>query len=1064
MEDALINDILSGLGLNRRDGRLRSISDDKEEEPDFGLDEDCGLIIGENKKPNKIEEGVTELKQDYLRVDIWPNYGIATDGFEFVLIRREQGGDFTENQEVRRYSLREAIKEKARQRGIISQSRIGETSVEEEIGGLVDILRPEKIVPLLTEEAPKELREKRSENVEDFYELYVEIIFGDSDKIEGEYETCLTNGIRAPEGATEKEEDIFAVELVNRLMFVKFLEKHGVISEGFLSDRVQEYDEGSLLTLYEAKIKPLFYRVLNTPEEDRKPEVKGEPYDEIPYLNGGLFRPTLEREEEYDVETPIMEKAVRELVEGQSLEFEVNPAILGAVFEKAINHLGAEENRQKDMGAYYTPNDVTQKITKETIDQKLKESIIEGFADHVDQEKTFREEVSQERLDDLLKQVEGESFWFQSKQGYEEVEERIKDIRVLDPACGSGHFLTSAMERIYQVNASIRRGSKGGSQLSEKEKYEIKKSIALNSIYGVDVDAVAIEIAKLRVWLKIVEGNSWQEDFSQLPNIDVNIVAGNSLIGLPVKGKGQFTLEDFDVDFSEVEKLRKNYKNEQISRQELRNRIEERQSDLTGRFLSKLNHYVEDEINSREEFRNIAGSGDLFPKFRKITVRKRDGTALSEEQKQQLSQKGFNVEPRQGKSAKVTGEDIRDFSKSQISPLLDEFKLETERKVTKYDLEKIELAEDASFGAFHWIVQFPETVKNRDSENPEVKFDVIIGNPPYGNVLSDTEKALVGTYGTCAENEISSQFIERQLQLLAEGGRFGNVTTTALLKNSNLSKVRQILQKKCSALESKSFARRPSSIFSNAEINVAITTARKDSQNPAAWETSDFIRFNSENRSQALKNIETSPIKGLILGDSLGSTRNSENYMVYPSVGSETKRSILSKLANEENKLGDLLEEEGHLIQYRRSGDYWMNVSIEELPQSKNMIDIHFESEIMRDFCFLAMNSSLFYLYWFTFCNMHDVTKSQVKRFPIPDKEVIMQNSDQIDSLKEKLWSEIMSNYHPQDYHQFVLPPVKDTIDEVDEFLGQLYELSEKEVSFVTDYHTEFGRKSSTPV
>jgi len=82
-------------------------------------------------------------------------------------------------------------------------------------------------------------------------------------------------------------------------------------------------------------------------------------------------------------------------------------------------------------------------------------------------------------------------------------------------------------------------GSTAAKSRRPKERYDAKQELALHAIYGVDVNDVAVEIAKLRIWLKIIEGNSWNEKFGRLPNIDVNIVAGNSLVGFPVRGDVQ---------------------------------------------------------------------------------------------------------------------------------------------------------------------------------------------------------------------------------------------------------------------------------------------------------------------------------------------------------------------------------------------------------------------------------------------------------------------------------------------------------------------------------------------
>lgn len=1063
IEDALIDNVLDAVGLTKVPGRLRAGRKGGGEEPDFGLNQECGLIIGENKAPNNIKQAEKELIDEYLSREVWPRYGIATDGFEWIIYRKEKGGDFIDYQKVREISLRDALTEKSRQRGIISQSELGSVNLVEELEQFTEIFNPKRLVPLLTQKAPKEFQDKRTDDVEDFYKLYVELIFGESEDYDEEYETCLRNDIRKPDGASPKERDVFAVELVNRLLFIKFLEKHEVIPEGFLVESIEEFDTESPRTLYDSRIKPLFYRVFNTPKDGRNSEVRGGVYEEIPYLNGGLFRPTLDQEEKYNVETNILKTVIEDLVEGKNLDFELDPAILGSVFEKTINHLGAEEDRQKDLGAYYTPNDVTQKITENTIDEKLKDAIIEAFTGNVDQETTFRSETSDMSLEEILRHIENGSGYFQSISGLKEAESNISEIKILDPACGSGHFLTSAMEEIYQVRQSIKRGLNGGDKPSDAEKFEIKKQIALNSIYGVDVDAVAVEIAKLRVWLKIVESNSWESSFSQLPNIDVNILAGNSLVGLPVKSEGQSKLSDFNIDVDEIQEIRKAYRNEQISRQELRQKIEDKQSNILTSFLGRLNHYVEDEITSSLEFETIAGDSNLYPKFKKITVRRPDRNTLTDSQRKKLEEKGFKIEPRAGKSAKIEGEEISNFTGPQIAPISDEFNLEVERRVTKADLEEIEFEEDASYGAFHWVIQFPEAAEEKGGNEYDIQFDVVLGNPPYGGeVLSREEKLFLDSFNASTSN-IVYPFIERQLQLLSEDGYFGNIHSMGVLYAGSADTTRELMEEKLTDTNIACFGHRPSTIFKDANPRAAITTGKKNEEEKEPLNTSDWILFYSENRAEAFSNIEYESTEDLVLGNSkIGGEGNS----AAPKVGDPTSRDILLSLKDFDRTIGDVGERNNpetrdHPVYRDRHPLYWIHPYFENLygdgSTSQDFEPIFFQDELIRRFVFITMQSSLFYRYWMAYENQMDLNWGPLEAFPVPPREVIESSAEEIRSLSETLWNKMDDDLFTGEgiENGAELKPI---VDDIEDLIGPMYGLSNEEISYLKNYHTEFGR------
>jgi hypothetical protein len=391
-EENLIWPLIKAAGLNREPGRPAShrsaAGTTQREAPDFRLVERGGdfIVIGENKSLNKIERAEQELVHDYLSNKAWPDYGIATDGFEWVVYRAEHGGDFLEYNEVERVDLRQALEVLARDLGYIGAADIAETDVDGALSAFMSVFSPDELHIHLTQKAPKEFRDTRTANVQEFYELYIELLFGES--AEHDYDTSLRDDIVAPDRATGTDKDLFAVTLMNRLLFVKFLETRGVLTDGFLRTIVRDYEanEDDIPgTLYEVFIKPLFYDLFNTAHDERHPKLRTGKYAEIPYLNGGLFRENVPNESKYNVLDRTLPKIIDDLIEGHQLELNgrsFDPAILGSVFEKTINHIGGEAGRQKEIGAYYTPNDVTRHISEQTVDPKVKDVLTETFVEH----------------------------------------------------------------------------------------------------------------------------------------------------------------------------------------------------------------------------------------------------------------------------------------------------------------------------------------------------------------------------------------------------------------------------------------------------------------------------------------------------------------------------------------------------------------------------------------------------------------------------------------------------------------------------------------------------------
>lgn len=261
-EDNLIWPILQAVGLEK-DPQPYGAGD----RPDFELLNSDVDVLGENKSPNKIDDAENDIKE-YLRDKaLGADHGIATDGIDWVIYKIELGGDFVQFPEIARVNLRRALTGVANDMGIVSG--LEDIDVNSEIDAFTDIFERDAFNRLLTEEAPRRLRDERKRDVEEFYDLYIELLFGAG---EGhDYETTLLDDVVAPYGASEKEERVFAITLVNRLLFIKFLEDQDVLREGFLLSRVEAYEEMSgefAGSLYDTQIRPLFYELLNTPEDD----------------------------------------------------------------------------------------------------------------------------------------------------------------------------------------------------------------------------------------------------------------------------------------------------------------------------------------------------------------------------------------------------------------------------------------------------------------------------------------------------------------------------------------------------------------------------------------------------------------------------------------------------------------------------------------------------------------------------------------------------------------------------------------------------------------------------
>ncbi|WP_353258500.1 Eco57I restriction-modification methylase domain-containing protein, partial [Prochlorothrix hollandica] len=333
---------------------------------------------------------------------------------------------------------------------------------------------------------------------------------------------------------SEADRRWYASVLLNRLMFVYFLQRRYFLDNKdalYLQHKLEMCQQDG--TSFYEFLKDLFFLGFAEPEYERDAAIQ-QRLGKICYLNGGLFlrHPIEEKYPQLHIGDRAFSQ-VLDLFSGYSWHLddrpdkdplEINPDVLGYIFEKYIN--------QKEFGAYYTRPEITEYLCDRTIN-KLVLDRVNALGHDFD------------RLESVVPALDGALC-----QAL--LHDILPTLTLLDPACGSGAFLVAAMKTLIaiyqQVVAKARQfaDSAGGSQsdqpqiaqwLTEAAKhpsldYYIKKRIITDNLYGVDIMEEATEIAKLRLFLALVSAAKTVDDLEPLPNIDFNIMAGNSLIGL----------------------------------------------------------------------------------------------------------------------------------------------------------------------------------------------------------------------------------------------------------------------------------------------------------------------------------------------------------------------------------------------------------------------------------------------------------------------------------------------------------------------------------------------------
>lgn len=390
-------------------------------------------------------------------------------------------------------------------------------------------------------------------------ELFTELVGGT--RGEGRNQRKYPGIIALPSVSKEsKENHEFAVRLIGRIIFCWFLrEKKSDSDSPLISKEMLSLEAfNNNPDYYHSILEPLFFEVLNKSFKFRAEEYKNSLFGKTPYLNGGLFTP--QTWDYYDSKLRfilnIPDEWIRKLFDvlelynftvdentSVDIDLSIDPEMLGRIFENLLAEINPEtgETARKSTGSYYTPRTIVDYMVDESLIQYLKDKTA------IDEDK-LRVLVSYDLNDD-------KEYPFNEDEKTKIVESLSK-ITILDPACGSGAFPIGALQKIVYILQRIDQDAKlWFKQQIEGSAPEIKKiierefaernfdyirklGIIRQSIFGVDIQPIATEIARLRCFLTLVVDervNDEEENrgIEPLPNLDFKFVTANSLIGLP---------------------------------------------------------------------------------------------------------------------------------------------------------------------------------------------------------------------------------------------------------------------------------------------------------------------------------------------------------------------------------------------------------------------------------------------------------------------------------------------------------------------------------------------------
>ena len=359
----------------------------------------------------------------------------------------------------------------------------------------------------------------------------------------------------------------FAVRLIGRIVFCWFLkEKKSENGLSLIPETLLHTKDIKIAgNYYHDVLEPLFFELLNTSIPRRKGKFAQEViYNQIPYLNGGLFSPHIDDHYKFSPELQSGQYGLVTIpndwfdrfyaVLGQynftvdentsyDIELSIDPEMLGRIFENLLAEINPEtgENAKKSTGSFYTPRDI--------VDYMVDSSILEHL-------KT-KTGISEEKLKALISYgKEDDELISFSETEKKAIVNALYSVTVLDPACGSGAFPIGVLQKIVYILQEIdpdatlwfNKATENVSFLIRKEfekkfnagslDYIRKLAVIQNSIFGIDIQPIAVEIARLRCFLSLVIEEKVYDDepnrgINPLPNLDFKFIIANTLLSLP---------------------------------------------------------------------------------------------------------------------------------------------------------------------------------------------------------------------------------------------------------------------------------------------------------------------------------------------------------------------------------------------------------------------------------------------------------------------------------------------------------------------------------------------------
>ena len=888
-----------------------------------------------------------------------------------------------------------------------------------------------------------------------------------------------------------KNKQWYTSVMLNRLMFCYFIQKKGFLDGDvdYLRHKLEwtqenEGEDRFFNKFYKGFLVSLFHDGLNAPHHDQAFESV---YGRIPYLNGGMFD-VHQIEQDY-AGLDIVDEAFRSLFDFfdkwhwhlddrmTATGRDINPDVLGYIFEQYIND-------RAQMGAYYTKEDITEYIGRNTIipylmdavkqkdeklfktngelwqflrdsgdryifdavkkghDQPIPEEIAVGidttqpnllerrnhWNEHTPDALALPTEIWRETIERLqryrsikAKIENGEitaindfiTYNFDIRQfAYDYLSrtqnhlfveyfyDALQRVTILDPTCGSGAFLFAALnilEPLYEVCiARMQEFHEKNQHLFTRQLQEIEnkyrsniqyfiyKSIILHNLYGVDIMVEATEIAKLRLFLKMVavvdvDKRDPNLGLDPLPDIDFNIRCGNTLVGYATQKELEAGIAYSDF----------------FTAKEFRNKV-------------------------TEEMEKVSLTYDVF---KTVQLTQAEDMAAFKRAKHDL---------------KVRLATLNDLLNRQMYGSVS--------STVDYD------AWLCSHQPFHWLAEFYEIINDHGG------FDVIIGNPPYVEYSKVKKIYEIRNIQCLDAGNLYAYVIERSLNISHSISRNGMIIQMSAFCTPRMKPFQKVWFDNAKYSSVAFFDDRPGKLFDNLQhIRVAIPILEKGEKTEKIATTS-YNKFYSECRKNVFK----------ILNYYVSDVSRKDFSLI--KMHSNLEESIVNKIWTQSKKIAtyECQHQNENYVYYGYGYGYFGKIlnyrsyfEGEKISSSTGDKFYYISEDYDRNIFVGILNSTLFYWFYVNYSDGHNFTKTVIGNLPYS-----YQNNKHLTNLVKKLMEDLKSkssrkvaNYKSTgrvEYDEYHPNRSKSIIDEIDKLLASHYGFTEEELDFIINYDIKY--------